>query len=96
VAIWTGLEAQSRLGPYTMSTTYDEAVVVYEDGVMYQSLATAFWIGSGAVAVGALVMAFFTDWGGSAPADQSPAQVSWLPTLQLSPAGGSLGVVGRF
>jgi tetratricopeptide (TPR) repeat protein len=92
LAIWTGLETLSRRDAYMAATAYDVALARYNEGQTFQLVTNVLIISSAALAVGAVVMLFFTDWGGSAPADQA----SLLPTFALGPDGFTAGALGRF
>ena len=93
LTIWSGLDAQNLNSSYeTYATspgaTRGEAKAMYDDVVSAETRTNIFIGVTAGLAATAVVLAIFTDWGGS---EDSPT-----PTMSFGPDGAVIGATGSF
>jgi tetratricopeptide (TPR) repeat protein len=97
VAVWSGLETMSLRDSYMESDDYEEARGFYDDAQTFQTVTNVLIFSSAALGAAAIVMLFFTDWGGGpSSTEEAPAEASVIPMLTADRDGVLLGASGRF
>lgn len=89
ITIWSGVDTLDAASAYRRAPS----AAGYQDGIGRELRTNALAGVTSAVAVGAFVLAFFTDWDGDPAAGES---VALVPSLFLSPEGGSVALSGAF
>ena len=91
VLVWSGIDVLSARDAYVASPTAGG----YDDGIGRETRTNVVLGVTAALAVGTLVVAFFTDFGGNG-GERGEATARILPTLVVTPEGGALGAAGTF